>query len=95
MHARVNNGRVEPNRLDEFVVALQPLWSRAKQQAQGLTSVMALGDRLTGSTCAVTPAASTRSAARDPPQASIPGSRTGDLSAPVMLHRLRHGRPHG
>jgi len=50
MHARVNNGRVEPNRLDEFVVALQPLWSRAKQQAQGLTSVMALGDRLTGST---------------------------------------------
>ena len=48
MHARVNTGQVQPDQLDKFVVAIQPLLRRAKQQAPGLMSVMLLGDRLTG-----------------------------------------------
>ncbi len=48
MHARVNMGRVKPDQIDEFAAALQPLLPRTKQQAQGLTSVVVLGDRPTG-----------------------------------------------
>jgi len=48
MHARVNTGQVQPDQLDKFVAAIQPLLRRAKQQAPGLMSVMLLGDRLTG-----------------------------------------------
>jgi quinol monooxygenase YgiN len=48
MHARVNTSRVQPNQLDEVVVAIQSILPRAKQQSPGLKSVLVLGDRRTG-----------------------------------------------
>ncbi len=48
MHARVNTGQFEPQRIDEVVAAIQSLLPRAKQQAPGLKGYMVLCDRGTG-----------------------------------------------